>query len=74
MQRREEFLAKALAAHGDYKTATAVIRSLKSRDVTEGSEWDAAVANQSAALEAWFALLDEYPELRPGHDKNPSGL
>ncbi|WP_077044504.1 hypothetical protein [Pseudomonas sp. KK4] len=71
MQRRDEFLAKALSVHGDYEKATAVIRGLRVRDVIDGPEWDSAVASQKAALDAWLALLDDYPELQPGHEKYP---
>jgi hypothetical protein len=63
MDRREEFVEKALAAHREYDQATAVMRKMMSENQTYGPEWDAADARQRAALEVWSALLRQYSDI-----------
>lgn len=63
MSRREEFLAKALVLHDEYENATNIIHELMHENRAAGSEWDAAVARQIAALDAWMELPREYSNL-----------
>ncbi|WP_236179528.1 MULTISPECIES: hypothetical protein [Pseudomonas] len=64
MTRQEEFLAKALEIHHEYEQATAAIRDMMSKNMAQGSEWDAAVARQLAALDTWMELPRGYGDFR----------
>lgn len=39
MDRREEFLAKAIEAHREYEAVTAALREMMKRNVSSESEW-----------------------------------
>jgi hypothetical protein len=68
MDRREEFVEKALAAHREYEQATIVMRQMMSANQTYGPEWDAANARQRTALEVWSALLRHYSDIHHAGD------
>ncbi|EJN16476.1 hypothetical protein PMI35_06740 [Pseudomonas sp. GM78] len=63
MDRREEFLEKALAVHREYELATTVMRQMISEKKTYGPEWNLADARQKAALEDWTSLLRNYSDI-----------
>jgi hypothetical protein len=56
-------LAEALDIHHEYEKATAVIRDMMSKNIAVGSERDAAVARQIAALDVWMELPRGYGDL-----------
>lgn len=64
MTRQKEFLAKALEIHHEYQQATAVIHAMMSKNTAVGSEWDAAVARQLAALDTWMELPRGYGDFQ----------
>ena len=64
MNRREEFLTKVLEVHHEYEQATIVIHKIMSENKATGPEWDAAVARQIAALDAWMELPGEYSNFK----------
>ncbi len=56
MNRRKEFLEKALAFQSD-------IQAMMRDNRAVGPLWDVAVARQIAALDAWMELPLEYEDL-----------
>lgn len=67
MNRQEEFLLRALEIHREYEAASGVIRDMLSKNITTGLEWDAAVARQLTALDAWVELPRGYGDLKAGN-------
>ncbi|WP_247255875.1 hypothetical protein [Pseudomonas moorei] len=63
MDRRVEFLEKALAAHREYELATTAMRQMISEKKTYGPEWNIADTRQKIALEDWTSLLRNYPDI-----------
>lgn len=60
MNRREEFLIKALKARREYQAASSDIREMLEKGESFGAEWHAAVARQKAALVIWSSLPRKY--------------
>ncbi|WP_233839767.1 MULTISPECIES: hypothetical protein [Pseudomonas] len=67
MNRKEEFLSRALEIHHEYEAASAVIRDMLRENITTGPKWDTAVARQLAALDAWAELPRRYGDLKTGN-------
>jgi hypothetical protein len=56
MNRRQEFLARAIETHRAYDDATDVLRQLLRSNKANSSEWFEAFARQQQALEEWSSL------------------
>lgn len=66
MDRREEFVAKALEVNRDYEVASTKLRSMLREGETNGPGWDAAVSRQTQALKIWSDLLQEFADIHSG--------
>jgi hypothetical protein len=63
MDRRQEFLARALEVHRDYEKPTEALRQLLRENKAEGTEWFEASACQQQTLEEWSGLSHRYGNL-----------
>jgi len=65
MNRREEFLKAAIAAHIVYEQNRNVLRQLAKENKAESPDWHEAFSRQQQALAAWSALPLKYGSFDP---------